>query len=139
MQPGTKSGFELDARLESNSVPVMWLGLCELRLVNDGRWIRLMLVPQRTGVEEIHELSPLDQAMLTFEICMVSKALKHVAQCDTVNMSIACNAIRQLRVDMIARSKGDAGWPDTVWDDEPCKPRDRKSQLALLDKLRAAM
>lgn len=139
MLPGTKSGFELDARLESNSVPVMWLGLCELRLVDDGRWVRLMLVPQRNGIEEVHELSPLDQAMLTFEICMVSKALKQVAQCDTVNMSIACNAVRQLHVEMIARSQGDAGWPDPVWDDEPRKPLERKSQRALLDKLRAAM
>ncbi|MBO6541023.1 MAG: HIT family protein [Rhizobiaceae bacterium] len=139
MLPGTKSGFELDARLESNSVSVLWLGLCELRLIDDSRWLRLLLIPQRSGVEELHDLTPLDQAMLTFEISLVSKALKQVAQCDTVNMSIACNAVRQLHVEMVARSQGDAGWPDPVWDDEPRKPRDRKSLRPLLDKLRAAM
>ena len=76
MLPGTKSGFELDARLESNSVSVLWLGLCELRLIDDSRWLRLLLIPQRSGVEELHDLTPLDQAMLTFEISLVSKALR---------------------------------------------------------------
>ena len=31
MLPGHKAGFELDARLEADSEPLMWLGLCELR------------------------------------------------------------------------------------------------------------
>ena len=114
MLPGTKSGFELDTRLESNTVSVMWLGLCELRLVDDRRWPWLMLVPQRSGVEELHELTPLDQAMLTFEISMVSQALKQATACDTVNLSIACNAIRQLHVELVARSRGDPSWPDPV-------------------------
>lgn len=139
MLPGTKSGFELDTRLESNTVSVMWLGLCELRLVDDRRWPWLMLVPQRSGVEELHELTPLDQAMLTFEISMVSQALKQATACDTVNLSIACNAIRQLHVELVARSRGDPSWPEPVWDSEPRQPYDRKSLRALLDKLRSAM
>ena len=54
----------------------MWLGLCELRVMNDRRWPWLLLVPQRPGAEEIHDLTPLDQAMLTFETNMVAQALK---------------------------------------------------------------
>ena len=76
MLPGLKAGFELDQRLNADSVPVMWLGLCELRLMNDRRWPWVVLVPQRPGIEEIHDLTPLDQAMLTFETNMVAQALK---------------------------------------------------------------
>jgi diadenosine tetraphosphate (Ap4A) HIT family hydrolase len=139
MLPGKKAGFELDAGLEKASVPVMWLGLCELRLVNDHRWSWLMLVPQRTGVEEMHDLTPLDQAMLTFELNMVSKALKRVTECDTVNISIACNAVRQLHVELVARSRRDPAWPEPVWDVEPRQPYERQALRAFLEKLRAAM
>src|SRR5690606_1858485 len=47
MPPVTKTGFELDARLETTSHPVFWLGLSELRLVDERRWPWLLLVPQR--------------------------------------------------------------------------------------------
>ena len=43
MLPGLKAGFTLDARLEADSEQVMWLGLCELRVMNDRRWPWLLL------------------------------------------------------------------------------------------------
>lgn len=139
MLPGKKAGFELDVRLESASIPVMWLGLCELRLINDRRWPRLMLVPQRNDIEELHDLTPLDQAMLTFELGMVSKALKSVTTCDSVNISVACNAVRQFHVEIVARSHQDRAWPGPIWDGEPPEPYERGAQRVLLEKLRAAM
>jgi diadenosine tetraphosphate (Ap4A) HIT family hydrolase len=139
MVPGKRTGFELDARLESASIPVMWLGLCELRLVNDRRWPWLLLVPQRCDVAEMHDLTPLDQAMLIFELNMVSKALKQLTQCDAVNISIAANDVRQLHINIVARSRRDPAWPDLIWDEEPRQPYEREALSALLEKLRAAM
>ncbi|MBO6717844.1 MAG: HIT family protein [Rhizobiaceae bacterium] len=139
MLPGKKSGFELDVRLERASIPVMWLGLCELRLINDRRWPWLLLVPQRNDIEEMHDLTPLDQAMLTFELSMVSKALKQVTDCDTVNISVACNAVRQLHIDVVARSRSDPAWPGPIWDGEPHQPYMRQSLAPFLEKLRAAL
>ena len=139
MLPGKKAGFELDMRLESASVQVMWLGLCELRLVNDQRWPWLLLVPQRSDVAEMHDLTPLDQAMLTFELNLVSKALKQVTQCDTVNISIVGNLVRQLHIDVVARSRKDPAWPDPVWDDGPRQPYERNALRLMLERLRAAM
>ena len=81
MMPGLQAGFTLDARLEADSEQLMWLGLCELRVMNDQRWPWLLLVPQRPGAEEIHDMTPLDQAMLTFETNMVAQALKKVTGC----------------------------------------------------------
>src|SRR5690606_12451137 len=98
MLRGQSPGFVLDARLEADSQPVMWLGLCELRLMDDCRWPWLLLVPQRPGIEEIHDLAPLDQAMLTFEVNMVAQALKTVTGCSKINTAALGNVVRQLHV-----------------------------------------
>jgi diadenosine tetraphosphate (Ap4A) HIT family hydrolase len=76
MGQSAKLGFELHPRLEAETEPVQWLSLCELRLMNDRRWPWLVLVPQRAGIEEMHDLTLLDQAMLTFEVNLAAAALK---------------------------------------------------------------
>ena len=78
MLPGRPRGFELDRRLDADSVPLMWLGLCELRIMDDRRWPWLILVPQRPGISEVHDLTPLDQTMLVFETNTVAQALKAI-------------------------------------------------------------
>src|SRR6187399_2725832 len=107
MQPAKRAGFVLDQRLETDTETVMWLGLCELRLMNDRRWPWLVLVPQRSGVEEIHDMTPLDQAMLTFETNMVAQALKKVTGCSKINSGALGNIVRQVHVHIVARSEGD--------------------------------
>ncbi|MFC6489830.1 HIT family protein [Nitratireductor sp. GCM10026969] len=115
MLPGGKGGFELDPRLETESIPVAWLGLCELRLRDDRRWPWLLLIPQRPGIEELHDLTPLDQAMLSFETNLVSKALKEMTGCTKINCAALGNVVRQLHVHVIARNEGDHGWPGPIW------------------------
>ena len=56
MMPGLKAGFTLDSRLEADSDQLMWLGLCELRVMNDRRWPWLLLVPQGPGAAEIPDM-----------------------------------------------------------------------------------
>ena len=51
---GKLAGFELDQRIVRDSQQLMWLGLCELRVMDDRRWPWLLLVPQRPGAVEIH-------------------------------------------------------------------------------------
>jgi diadenosine tetraphosphate (Ap4A) HIT family hydrolase len=115
MRPGQRAGFELDPKLKADSQPLMWLGLCELRVMDDKRWPWLVLVPQRPGAEEIHEMTPLDQAMLTFETNMVAQALKDATGCTKINTAALGNVVRQLHVHVVARFKGDPGWPGPVW------------------------
>ena len=109
------AGFELDRRLEADTRHVMWLGLCELRLMDERRWPWLVLVPQRRGAVEVHDMTPLDQALLTFETNMVAEALKEVTHCTKINSGALGNIVRQLHVHVVARSEGDANWPGPVW------------------------
>ncbi|MDN2567324.1 HIT family protein [Aquibium sp. A9E412] len=139
MLPEPGAGFELDTRLECDSRPLIWLGLCELRIMNDRRWPWLVLVPQRPGVEELHDLTPLDQAMLTFEINMVSKALKEATGCSKINCGALGNVVRQLHVHVVARFEGDAGWPGPVWGLDGRELYRREELHGLAEKIRAAL
>lgn len=139
MFPGHTGGFELHRKLEASTCPLMWLGLCELRIMDDRRWPWLMLVPQRPGIVEIHDLTPLDQTMLVFEMNMVSQALKTVTGCGKINVGALGNIVPQLHVHVIARDEGDPGWPGPVWgfgEREPYRPEDRH---ALADRIRTAL
>lgn len=136
MLTGHKAGFELDPRLDAESVPVMWLGLCELRIRDDRRWPWLLLIPQRPGIEELHDLTPLDQAMLSFETNMVSKALKEATGCTKINCAALGNVVRQLHVHVIARVEKDAAWPGPVWGHGTPEPYRREDLHQLCETIR---
>ena len=138
MMPG-RPGFELDRRLDADSVPVLWLGLCELRLMNDRRWPWLVLVPQRAGIEEVHDLTPLDQTMLTFETNMVAQAIKATTRCTKINTAALGNIVRQLHVHVVARDEGDANWPGPVWGFGIREPYEAADRHRLIDAIRSAL
>lgn len=139
MLPGLKAGFSLDARLEADSEQLLWLGLCELRIMDDCRWPWLILVPQRPGIEELHDLTPLDQAMLTFETNMVGQALKKATGCTKINTGALGNIVRQLHVHVIARNEGDPAWPGPVWGHGPREPYKRSDLHRFAELIKAAL
>ena len=139
MLGGGRGGFVLDQRLEAESLPVAWLGLCELRIRDERRWPWLLLVPQRPDIEEIHDLTPLDQAMLSFESNLVSKALKDLTGCTKINCAAIGNMVRQLHLHVIARNEGDEGWPGTVWNLGAREPERREALHHFAERLRARL
>ena len=103
------------------------------------RWPWLILVPRRPGIVEVHDLTPLDQAMLTFETNLVAQALKAETGCTKINTGALGNVVRQLHVHVIARNIGDPGWPGPVWGHgvrESYRPEDRH---AFADRMSAAL
>lgn len=114
--------FALDERLERDTRLLTVLGLCQVRLMDDRRWPWLVLVPQRDGVIELFDLTPLDQAVLTFEQMMIAAALKEVTAAAKINIGALGNIVRQLHVHVIARSEGDANWPGPVWGHGTAEP-----------------
>lgn len=107
--------FTLDPRLHADTFPVVRLGLCQLLLMNDQRWPWLILVPQRAAITELHELTPLDQTMLTFETGLVAQTLKTVTSCHKLNIGALGNIVQQFHMHLIARNVGDPSWPGPVW------------------------
>jgi len=109
------AAFELNERLRADSTLVENLGLCQLRLMDDKRWPWFVLVPQRPGIEEVFDLTPVDQTMLTFETNLVGQALKKSTNATKVNVGALGNIVRQLHVHVIARRENDPNWPGPVW------------------------
>lgn len=107
--------FQLDERLARDSVLITKLGLCQLRVQNDKRWPWLVLVPQRGNMVEMFDLTPLDQALLTFETNQVASALKQLTGATKINVGALGNIVRQLHVHVVARTEGDASWPGPIW------------------------
>lgn len=137
--PHRMGGFALDARLEADSEHVMWLSLCELRLMNDSRWPWLILIPQRQTITEVHDLTPLDQTMLTFETNMAAEGLKRLTGCDKINTGALGNIVRQLHIHVIARNEGDPAWPGPVWGFGPREPYQREVMHTFSARVQAAL
>ena len=133
------SEFALDERLARDSRLLIRIGLCELRLQNDRRWPWLVLVPQRSGMSEVFELTPLDQAMLTFEMNMVATALKSATGATKINVGALGNIVRQLHVHVIARNEGDAAWPGPVWGHGSAEPYDDDEMEELINRILEAL
>ncbi|MCX8995617.1 HIT family protein [Rhizobiaceae bacterium BDR2-2] len=133
------SDFLLDERLARDSDCLSKLGLCQLRLMKDSRWPWLVLVPQRSGVSEIFELTPLDQAVLTFEINTVAVALQKITGATKINVGALGNVVRQLHVHVIARKEGDPNWPGPVWGHGSAEPWDEAARQAFVDRLNGAL
>ena len=136
MMPVKAAAFELDPRLDTDSRPIMPLGLCDLRLMDDRRWPWLILVPRRGDIQEIHDLTPLDQAMLTFETNWAAQTLKEITGCTKINTGALGNIVRQMHIHVIARSDGDPNWPGPVWGFGSREPYDHSTLQAFTEKLR---
>lgn len=131
--------FTLDERLERDSELVTVLGLCQLRLMKDSRWPWLMLVPQRDGLTEIFELTPLDQTLLTFETNAVAAALKEATGARKINVGALGNIVSQLHVHIVARTEGDPNWPGPIWGHGSAVPYASGASHELLKKLIEAL
>jgi len=109
------SGFQLDPRLDADSLPVVDLELCTLRLMNDQRFPWLLLIPRRVDKEEVLDLADQDQLELWEEVRRVARVLRSLYAPTKLNIAALGNQVRQLHVHVIARFEDDAAWPSPVW------------------------
>jgi diadenosine tetraphosphate (Ap4A) HIT family hydrolase len=107
--------FALDARLAADTIGIGDLGLSRLLLMNDERFLWLVLVPRRDDLSELIDLDESDRAILIEEVAAVAGVLKGRPGVDKINIGALGNVVRQLHVHVVARSIGDAAWPGPVW------------------------
>lgn len=106
--------------------------------MNDSRWPWLLLIPQRQGVEEIHELETLDQTMLTLEAGLAAFTLKVMTGCKKINTAALGNTVSQLHLHVIARNEGDDNWPGPVWGHGSRVPYASEALGTMIETLRTA-
>lgn len=131
--------FHLDPRLEGDGPVVADLPLCQVRLVDDARFVWLVLVPRRNALVEILDLPPADRAVLMEEIAAVGAAVKAVSGCAKLNVAALGNMVSQLHVHVVGRDPGDAAWPGPVFGAGAREPMADEMMAERLAKLQAAL
>ena len=107
--------------------------LCSLLLLNDANYPWFILLPNRAGITEMHQLSEIDQQQLMTESMFFSQCLEQVFQADKLNIAALGNVVPQLHIHHIARFTTDACWPAPVWGAVSATPYN-KDQLKIIKK-----
>ena len=132
------SDFALHDRLEADTLAVLDLPLCRVRLMRDANYAWLVLIPRRAEME-IVDLAAEDQQQLMIEIAKTSAVLRAAVPCDKLNVAALGNVVAQLHVHVIARRHDDPAWPKPVWGAVPATAYGEGDAEALARRLAAAL
>ena len=116
------NAWQLHPQLANDTVPVVELALCEVRLMDDANHPWLVLVPRVAGMVEVIDLDPAQRGQLTVEIDAACRALKALFKPDKLNVAALGNLVPQLHVHVIARYRDDIAWPRPVWGAANARP-----------------
>ncbi|NWF37777.1 HIT domain-containing protein [Mariprofundus sp. NF] len=105
----------LHPQLEKDCFVIGRLPLCLLLLINDANYPWFILVPQREGITEIHQLSDEDQQQLMRESSQLAAVIEKEFNADKINIAALGNMVPQLHIHHIVRYKSDPAWPAPVW------------------------
>jgi len=136
---GAMAEFTLHPRLEADTVPVITLGLSRVLLTQDSQFPWLILVPEKPGLRDLHDLSPEDQTTAMHEIGSVSRVLQAIHFPDRMNVAVLGNMVPQLHIHIIARFTTDAAWPGPVWGVGEAEAYDEVALAETLETLRDAL
>lgn len=128
--------FELNPRLEQDSLLIGDFKLCTVRLMNDARYPWVILIPKREGVTEAFQLDENDQQQLNKESLYVAKLLAALVDADKMNIAALGNVVSQLHIHHVARYKGDETWPAPVWGKGDVVPYEQDESEAVIQQLR---
>lgn len=127
--------FQLDARLQADTLHIGDMPLCRVLLMNDARHAWLILVPRIDGLTELDQLDREKGRHLLDEIARCSDALRASGPVDKINVGALGNIVRQLHVHVVARRRNDPAWPGPVWGHgapEPLDTRVSSEQVRML-------
>jgi len=125
--------IKLHQQLEKDCVILGEFTLCSLLLLNDNHYPWFILLPNREGITEMHQLSEGDQQQLMHESMFFSQCLEQVFQADKLNIAALGNVVPQLHIHHIARFTTDACWPAPVWGKVRARPY-HETQLETVKK-----
>ena len=114
--------FELDPRLQQDTLDIGYFPLCRLLLMNDCRYPWFILVPQRENLSEIYQLEESDQQQFWVESCQLSQWMAQFYNFDKLNIAALGNIVSQLHLHHVGRSFNDLAWPGPVWGHSPAVP-----------------
>ena len=127
--------FILNSKLAADTFEVLSLEVSQLLLMNDARYPWLILVPQVSGMRDLHNLSTKQYQAVTQEIVQVSEVLESLAQAQKMNVGALGNMVPQLHIHIIARQTNDAAWPAPVWGVGEAQPYSHDAAKTLIQQI----
>jgi diadenosine tetraphosphate (Ap4A) HIT family hydrolase len=127
--------FELHPQLQRDCVEVGRFRLCRLLLMNESRYPWFILVPEREGLTEIHQMGNADQSLLLHESSILARGLVEAFAGDKLNIATLGNLVPQLHIHHIVRHRNDPAWPAPVWGKFPPLPYDEAGMAAVVARL----
>lgn len=131
--------FQLHSQLAKDTALITNLSLSRVLLMNDARFPWIILVPERAGLVDLHDLKHDDYNTLTREIRGASKAMAAIFTADKMNVATLGNMVPQLHVHIIARYRRDAAWPAPVWGKGVAEPYEAETEEARIEDIRKAL
>ena len=127
--------FILHSKLAADTFEVLRLEVGQLLLMNDARYPWLILVPQVSGMRDLHNLSTKQYQAVTQEIVQVSEVVESLAQAHKMNVGALGNMVPQLHIHIIARQTNDAAWPAPVWGVGEAQPYSQDAAKTLIQQI----
>jgi diadenosine tetraphosphate (Ap4A) HIT family hydrolase len=113
--PPPASGFTLHPRLASGSHELGRSGCCHVLLKDNALFPWILVVPEVTDIEDLHELPPDTFREVMDVVRTVSEFVSRHFKPEKLNVACIGNQVRQMHIHIVGRSPGDAAWPGTVW------------------------
>lgn len=132
-------GFELDHRIERDSVFVGRLGICEVRLMNDSAYPWCLLIPLIADATELHELTRIQRSSINDTSCLLASVMMSLFSGEKMNIAALGNVVPQLHIHHIVRFSDDQAWPGPVWGRFAASPYEPEALSLRVRALRAAL
>lgn len=135
------AAFKADPAFDAGSVVACDWPLCQVRLQDDARYPWLILIPRRTGLHEIEDLTPAERAALMDEVVRAGDMVRAMGQAagrpvQKLNVAALGNVTAQLHIHVVGRRHDDGQWPDPVWGRGPATPYGANGLQAVVSRIR---
>ena len=109
------TGWHLHPTLLNDSIPIIDLPVCSVRLLDDQRFPWIILIPRELHLSQWTDIPLPRQHDILDEIAQVNAALQARYLPDRLNHGVIGNLVPQLHIHCVARFTHDAAWPGVVW------------------------
>lgn len=127
--------FELDERLNKDTISLVSWPLCDVQLMNDRQFPWLILIPRVEGATELYHLDKTQREQLDAESIFLSEALMEIYQGYKLNTAALGNVVRQLHIHHVVRFENDITWPAPIWGKVPAKQYSAEALAAEIKRL----
>ncbi len=131
--------FHLHPQLKKDCIEIGRFELSRLLLMNDSQYPWCILVPERSDVTEIYQLSRQERVLLQEESCLLSETLAEIYQADKMNVAAIGNLVPQLHIHHLVRYKTDRTWPAPVWGKAAAIPYSDSQLEENIEKIQTAL